>query len=172
MTPTGLTCQRWDSQYPHNHTFLPQAYPCKWVRHSHKTAIHSLTHLHALISKHITERPSLCFLGTWEKTTVEIQMAKNSHGALLRTQEYAQCSAATSLSAAPKTSLSVVRDSTALFNTQNRKGRSDFSLNPMQHVQQHLHFQILWAMEFMRPCNHTYWFVSMFTLSLWRSVAL
>lgn len=46
VTPTGLICQRWDSQYPHNHTFIPQAYPCKWVRHSHKTAIHSLTHLH------------------------------------------------------------------------------------------------------------------------------
>lgn len=29
VTPTGLTCQRWDSQYPHNHTFIPQAYPCK-----------------------------------------------------------------------------------------------------------------------------------------------
>jgi len=29
MTHTGLTCQRWDSQYPHNHTFIPQAYPCK-----------------------------------------------------------------------------------------------------------------------------------------------
>ncbi|XP_039471693.1 hepatocyte growth factor isoform X2 [Oreochromis aureus] len=32
MTPTGLTCQRWDSQYPHNHTFLPEAYPCKDLR--------------------------------------------------------------------------------------------------------------------------------------------
>lgn len=31
VTPTGIACQRWDSQYPHNHTFLPQAYPCKWV---------------------------------------------------------------------------------------------------------------------------------------------
>lgn len=31
VTPTGLTCQRWDSQYPHNHTFTPQAYTCKWV---------------------------------------------------------------------------------------------------------------------------------------------
>lgn len=29
VLPTGLTCQRWDSQYPHNHTFIPQAYPCK-----------------------------------------------------------------------------------------------------------------------------------------------
>lgn len=29
VTPTGLACQRWDSQYPHNHTFTPQAYSCK-----------------------------------------------------------------------------------------------------------------------------------------------
>ncbi|KAM9754817.1 hepatocyte growth factor isoform 1-T1 [Menidia menidia] len=29
MTKAGLTCQRWDSQYPHNHTFIPEAYPCK-----------------------------------------------------------------------------------------------------------------------------------------------
>uniref|UniRef100_A0AAV2KWI9 Hepatocyte growth factor n=1 Tax=Knipowitschia caucasica TaxID=637954 RepID=A0AAV2KWI9_KNICA len=31
-TPTGLTCQRWDRQYPHNHTFIPEAYPCKDLR--------------------------------------------------------------------------------------------------------------------------------------------
>nr|XP_020468372.1 hepatocyte growth factor [Monopterus albus] len=35
VTPTGLTCQRWDSQYPHNHTFLPQAYPCKDLRENY-----------------------------------------------------------------------------------------------------------------------------------------
>uniref|UniRef100_A0A7N6B7I9 Hepatocyte growth factor n=1 Tax=Anabas testudineus TaxID=64144 RepID=A0A7N6B7I9_ANATE len=35
MTPTGLTCQRWDSQYPHNHTLLPQAYPCKDLRENY-----------------------------------------------------------------------------------------------------------------------------------------
>uniref|UniRef100_A0A7N8YM71 Hepatocyte growth factor n=1 Tax=Mastacembelus armatus TaxID=205130 RepID=A0A7N8YM71_9TELE len=34
-TPTGLSCQRWDSQYPHNHTFLPQAYPCKDLRENY-----------------------------------------------------------------------------------------------------------------------------------------
>lgn len=28
-TPTGLTCQRWDSQHPHNHSYSPQDYPCK-----------------------------------------------------------------------------------------------------------------------------------------------
>lgn len=50
VMPTGLTCQRWDSQYPHNHTFVPEAYPCKWVTLSHKTCIHLLTHLHALIA--------------------------------------------------------------------------------------------------------------------------
>uniref|UniRef100_A0A3Q0T1F7 Hepatocyte growth factor n=1 Tax=Amphilophus citrinellus TaxID=61819 RepID=A0A3Q0T1F7_AMPCI len=35
VTPTGLTCQRWDSQYPHNHTFLPEAYPCKDLRENY-----------------------------------------------------------------------------------------------------------------------------------------
>eukprot|EP00064_Thunnus_orientalis_P001589 superscaffoldBa00000109_g1592 len=35
VTPTGLTCQRWDSQYPHNHTFIPQAYPCKDLRENY-----------------------------------------------------------------------------------------------------------------------------------------
>ena len=34
MTNSGLTCQRWDSQHPHNHNFIPEAYPCKWVRGS------------------------------------------------------------------------------------------------------------------------------------------
>ncbi|XP_056454419.1 hepatocyte growth factor [Gadus chalcogrammus] len=29
MGPDGRTCQRWDVQYPHNHTFTPQDYPCK-----------------------------------------------------------------------------------------------------------------------------------------------
>ncbi|XP_029993420.1 hepatocyte growth factor [Sphaeramia orbicularis] len=35
VTPTGLTCQRWDSQFPHNHTFIPQAYPCKDLRENY-----------------------------------------------------------------------------------------------------------------------------------------
>lgn len=39
VTPTGLTCQRWDSQYPHNHTFTPQAYSCKWVGVSRASAL-------------------------------------------------------------------------------------------------------------------------------------
>ncbi|XP_057692146.1 hepatocyte growth factor [Corythoichthys intestinalis] len=34
-TPTGLTCQRWDSQYPHNHSFIPEAYPCKELRENY-----------------------------------------------------------------------------------------------------------------------------------------
>lgn len=119
VMPNGLICQRWDSQYPHNHTFIPQAYPCKWVIH------YLLTHLHACISNQITEWLALCFPETWEKTTVGIQMAKNSRGASLRTQESAQCSAPTSPSAAPKTSLSVVRDSTALFHTQNSNEKAE-----------------------------------------------
>ncbi|XP_011474510.1 hepatocyte growth factor [Oryzias latipes] len=35
MTPTGLTCQRWDSQYPHNHSFIPEAYRCKDLRENY-----------------------------------------------------------------------------------------------------------------------------------------
>uniref|UniRef100_A0AAQ4NVY1 Hepatocyte growth factor n=1 Tax=Gasterosteus aculeatus aculeatus TaxID=481459 RepID=A0AAQ4NVY1_GASAC len=35
VMPTGLICQRWDSQYPHNHTFTPQAYPCKDLRENY-----------------------------------------------------------------------------------------------------------------------------------------
>ncbi|XP_008310126.1 hepatocyte growth factor [Cynoglossus semilaevis] len=35
MTPTGLTCQRWDTQYPHNHTFIPEAYPCKDLKENY-----------------------------------------------------------------------------------------------------------------------------------------
>lgn len=29
VTPEGVTCQRWDSQSPHNHSFLPQNFKCK-----------------------------------------------------------------------------------------------------------------------------------------------
>ncbi|KAM6960582.1 hepatocyte growth factor [Aplochiton taeniatus] len=32
VTPGGLTCQRWDSQYPHRHTYTPQDYGCKDLR--------------------------------------------------------------------------------------------------------------------------------------------
>ncbi|XP_028305662.1 hepatocyte growth factor [Gouania willdenowi] len=35
VTPTGHTCQSWDSQYPHNHTFLPQLYRCKDLRENY-----------------------------------------------------------------------------------------------------------------------------------------
>ncbi|KAI9533569.1 hypothetical protein NQZ68_021104 [Dissostichus eleginoides] len=29
VTPEGVSCQRWDSQSPHNHSFLPQNFKCK-----------------------------------------------------------------------------------------------------------------------------------------------
>uniref|UniRef100_A0A3P9N0Y2 Kringle domain-containing protein n=1 Tax=Poecilia reticulata TaxID=8081 RepID=A0A3P9N0Y2_POERE len=29
VTPEGVTCQRWDSQFPHNHSFLPVNFKCK-----------------------------------------------------------------------------------------------------------------------------------------------
>lgn len=58
MTPSGIMCQRWDSQYPHNHTFMPQAYPCKWVRNSHEKA-HSPIHQWEFPSKQIAGWHSL-----------------------------------------------------------------------------------------------------------------
>uniref|UniRef100_A0A8C5FPW7 Hepatocyte growth factor a n=1 Tax=Gadus morhua TaxID=8049 RepID=A0A8C5FPW7_GADMO len=35
MTPRGLTCQRWDSQFPHNHSYLPQNYKCRDLRENY-----------------------------------------------------------------------------------------------------------------------------------------
>ncbi|CAG5927518.1 unnamed protein product [Menidia menidia] len=35
VTPEGVTCQRWDSQLPHNHTFLPQNFKCKDLRENY-----------------------------------------------------------------------------------------------------------------------------------------
>uniref|UniRef100_A0A8C5HD14 Hepatocyte growth factor-like n=1 Tax=Gouania willdenowi TaxID=441366 RepID=A0A8C5HD14_GOUWI len=35
VTPDGVTCQRWDSQFPHNHTFIPQNYKCKDLRENY-----------------------------------------------------------------------------------------------------------------------------------------
>lgn len=29
VTPEGVTCQRWDSQFPHLHFFLPDNFKCK-----------------------------------------------------------------------------------------------------------------------------------------------
>uniref|UniRef100_A0A8D0C8T6 Hepatocyte growth factor n=1 Tax=Scleropages formosus TaxID=113540 RepID=A0A8D0C8T6_SCLFO len=32
VTPSGIKCQRWDSQFPHNHSYSPQNYKCKDLR--------------------------------------------------------------------------------------------------------------------------------------------
>ncbi|XP_067110843.1 hepatocyte growth factor a [Osmerus mordax] len=32
ITSKGVTCQRWDSQFPHNHSYIPQNYKCKDLR--------------------------------------------------------------------------------------------------------------------------------------------
>lgn len=114
VTPTGLTCQRWDSQYPHNHTFIPQVYACKWV-----WLFHSLTRLHSYLCA--LQKISSVLSGTWGRTTVGIQMAKKSPGASRQTPESAQCSAQTSLSVAPETSLSLVRDFTLRAEAENTK---------------------------------------------------
>ncbi|KAJ8389988.1 hypothetical protein AAFF_G00111490 [Aldrovandia affinis] len=35
VTPSGVTCQRWDSQSPHNHSYSPQNYKCKDLRENY-----------------------------------------------------------------------------------------------------------------------------------------
>ncbi|CAB1313753.1 unnamed protein product, partial [Coregonus sp. 'balchen'] len=35
LTPSGVICQRWDSQYPHNHSYIPQDYHCKDLRENY-----------------------------------------------------------------------------------------------------------------------------------------
>ncbi|XP_064174550.1 hepatocyte growth factor-like isoform X1 [Anguilla rostrata] len=35
VTPSGVTCQRWDSQVPHNHSYSPQNYKCKDLRENY-----------------------------------------------------------------------------------------------------------------------------------------
>ncbi|XP_029019568.1 hepatocyte growth factor a isoform X2 [Betta splendens] len=35
VTPEGVTCQRWDAQFPHNHSFLPQNFKCKDLRENY-----------------------------------------------------------------------------------------------------------------------------------------
>uniref|UniRef100_A0A3Q3W1J6 Uncharacterized protein n=1 Tax=Mola mola TaxID=94237 RepID=A0A3Q3W1J6_MOLML len=35
VTPEGVTCQRWDSQFPHNHSFLPHDFKCKDLRENY-----------------------------------------------------------------------------------------------------------------------------------------
>lgn len=35
VTPGGLICQRWDSQYPHQHSFTPENYGCKDLRENY-----------------------------------------------------------------------------------------------------------------------------------------
>ncbi|KAM4722214.1 hepatocyte growth factor-like protein isoform 2-T2 [Rhinophrynus dorsalis] len=35
MTTSGIPCQRWDSQTPHKHRFLPEKYPCKGLEENY-----------------------------------------------------------------------------------------------------------------------------------------
>ncbi|TRZ01472.1 hypothetical protein DNTS_016344 [Danionella cerebrum] len=35
ITPEGVTCQRWDVQFPHRHTFIPMNYHCKDLRENY-----------------------------------------------------------------------------------------------------------------------------------------
>ncbi|KAM6985866.1 hepatocyte growth factor a [Aplochiton taeniatus] len=34
-TPAGVTCQRWDSQFPHSHSYTPQNYNCKDLKENY-----------------------------------------------------------------------------------------------------------------------------------------
>ncbi|CAL8242496.1 unnamed protein product [Merluccius merluccius] len=34
-TPKGVSCQRWDSQFPHNHTYHPQNYKCRDLKENY-----------------------------------------------------------------------------------------------------------------------------------------
>ncbi|XP_058606468.1 hepatocyte growth factor isoform X1 [Onychostoma macrolepis] len=35
ITPDGVTCQRWDAQFPHRHSYTPQNYRCKDLRENY-----------------------------------------------------------------------------------------------------------------------------------------
>ncbi|XP_056622680.1 hepatocyte growth factor [Triplophysa dalaica] len=35
ITPEGVTCQRWDAQFPHQHSYTPQSYRCKDLRENY-----------------------------------------------------------------------------------------------------------------------------------------
>ncbi|RXN24706.1 hepatocyte growth factor-like protein [Labeo rohita] len=35
VTPEGVTCQRWDAQFPHRHSYAPQNYRCKDLRENY-----------------------------------------------------------------------------------------------------------------------------------------
>uniref|UniRef100_A0AAY4DVA4 Hepatocyte growth factor n=1 Tax=Denticeps clupeoides TaxID=299321 RepID=A0AAY4DVA4_9TELE len=35
VIPSGIVCQRWDSQFPHNHSYTPQNYKCKDLRQNY-----------------------------------------------------------------------------------------------------------------------------------------
>ncbi|MFT7799312.1 hepatocyte growth factor isoform X2 [Arapaima gigas] len=35
VTPSGIKCQRWDSQFPHNHSYTPENYKCKDLRENY-----------------------------------------------------------------------------------------------------------------------------------------
>lgn len=112
------------------HSYLKLTLASEW-----KIAWESLQSTYSPVCTHVWEDNTMpfiphYFLGTWKRTIVEIQMVKNSPGVSLQTQEYAQCSAPTSLSAASRTVLSVVRNLTALFDAESSKGKAYFfSLN-------------------------------------------
>lgn len=125
------------------------------LTHTHTQNIHSLTHPPACTYSRLWDDFPCC-AGTWGKTSVGIQMAKNSPGASQQTQESAPCSAPTSLNAAPRIK-PVVRQSRVLFDAPNSQGKAVFFPPHLQIWSRH----ILYFHYFMdpgvhmRPRNHT-----------------
>lgn len=167
MTPTGLTCQRWDSQYPHNHTLLPQAYPCKWVRHS-------LTHPPACTYTQAHYRKTFSVLSR----DLRENYCRNPDG-----QEFPWC-----FTTDPRVRMMFCTNipqcgtqnkpvSGERFNSfiqhSKQKGKSWFSSKSQAACSTASAFSSFvghWV--HMGPCNHTYWFVTMFAMSQWRTTAL
>lgn len=111
VTPEGVTCQRWDSQFPHNHSFLPHNFKCKWVmfhlclvsgwiQFSWLSQGHYLGILTVEIPTSIkwNTDPKTAVISTiiwivvcvyiveiWERTTAVTPMVQITHGASLQT---------------------------------------------------------------------------------------
>lgn len=156
VLPTGLICQRWDSQYPHNHTFIPQAYPCKWVRH------HPLTHPPAFI--HIRADYSMTF-SVFTRDLRE-NYCRNPDG-----REFPWC-----FTTDPRVR-TMFCTNIPQCGTRNKPGSgerlSSFMWCPKQQgdslfyipTREHFYIFIFGGWVHRRPSYHTYWFVTTYSPS-------
>lgn len=152
------------------HSYLKRTLASEW-----KIARESLQSTYSPVCTHIWEDNTMPFFphylpGTWKRTIVEIQMVKNSPGVSLQTQEYAQCSAPTSLSAASRTVLSVVRNLTALFDAESSKGKAYFFSLKQKNIWWFLHF--VHCRIHMRLCTTHISLWPRPSASLWKIVIL